>query len=234
MFHLALETSTREGSFCLLDGDRPLESVRLDRRDSTTGRLIPAMADAANRHGLSWMELKLISVSTGPGSFTGLRVGVTVARTLAYATGCRVVGVPTHAVICRQAFLEISARNGDTSVRVASMIGAQRNEWFLEVREVSSGGQSVLAPSRVVGRDELRNAVQAGCVWCGPGLRLIPELEDSQALRQVCGEAFRDPRAAETGAVGWAASRQNQWTDPYRLVPDYGRPSAAEERLDNS
>ncbi len=101
---IAIETSCRRGGVALGAGGKLIESAafRADRRHAV--QLVAHMDDLLRRHGLAAKDVEELYVSIGPGSFTGLRVGVTVARTMAQAVdGLRLVAVPTVLAVARSA-----------------------------------------------------------------------------------------------------------------------------------
>ncbi|MGL4554661.1 MAG: tRNA (adenosine(37)-N6)-threonylcarbamoyltransferase complex dimerization subunit type 1 TsaB, partial [Gemmataceae bacterium] len=102
-FRLLLETSSRAPLAALADGDAVVASRRLEEGRRNARDLVPAVAKLLRERGLVPRDLAGIVVGLGPGSYTGLRVGVMTAKTLAYAVGCPLVGVPTFHVLARQA-----------------------------------------------------------------------------------------------------------------------------------
>ncbi len=119
---LGFDTATRATTVALADGDRVLE-----RRDDPppgarprhASRLMPMVADLLAEAGWGVAELDRIAVGVGPGTFTGLRIGVATARALAQACGVELVGVST---------LESLARGGEGSV--CAVLDARRGEVF--------------------------------------------------------------------------------------------------------
>src|SRR5258705_7888960 len=100
---LILETSGRVGHVALAHGEhvrgvRRLEEARRHARD-----LAPAVRDLFAEAGWNARQLAAVIVSRGPGSYTGLRVGIMSAKTVAYATGCRLLAIDTFAAIAQQA-----------------------------------------------------------------------------------------------------------------------------------
>src|SRR5829696_4340229 len=102
-FRLLLETSSRGPLAALAEGERVVASRRLDETRRNARDLAPAVAELLAGRGLKARDLGGVIVGLGPGSYTGLRVGVMTAKTLAYAVGCPLVGVPTFHVLARQA-----------------------------------------------------------------------------------------------------------------------------------
>src|SRR5262245_29331387 len=99
---LILETSGRVGQVALARGAMLLRGRRLDAARRHARGLAPAVAELLQDEGWRPRDLDAVLVSRGPGSYTGLRVGVMSAKALAYATGCRLLAVETFAAITRQ------------------------------------------------------------------------------------------------------------------------------------
>src|SRR5688572_13644244 len=99
---LILETSHQPGLVALSAGDQLLGERRLDQARRHARDLAPAVAALLAEQGWRGRDLEGVIVSRGPGSYTGLRVGIMSAKTLAYATGARLVGIDTFAAIARQ------------------------------------------------------------------------------------------------------------------------------------
>src|SRR5438309_1825223 len=99
---LILETSGKVGSVAIAEGAtlgdvRSLEEARRHARD-----LAPAVAELCAARGWKVRDLDVVIITLGPGSYTGLRVGIMSAKMLAYASGCVVLGLSTFAAIARQ------------------------------------------------------------------------------------------------------------------------------------
>lgn len=101
--YLLIETSVAVGQVGLALGSRVLIERQLDIQHRHNRDLAPAVADLLQGAGWRPRDLHGVIVSRGPGSYTGLRVGIMSAKTLAYATGCRLIPVDTFACIARQA-----------------------------------------------------------------------------------------------------------------------------------
>ncbi|MCA9264481.1 MAG: tRNA (adenosine(37)-N6)-threonylcarbamoyltransferase complex dimerization subunit type 1 TsaB, partial [Planctomycetales bacterium] len=99
---LALETSSFHGSVALLDGQMLLASRALPDDSRSAESLAPTIREVLTSVGVTPRAIELVAVTVGPGSFTGLRVGVTTAKTFAYAVSAAVVGVNTLEVLANQ------------------------------------------------------------------------------------------------------------------------------------
>jgi tRNA threonylcarbamoyladenosine biosynthesis protein TsaB len=99
---LAIDTATRYAGLALYDGDRVLsETSWLSDRNHSV-EVMPTLVCMLDRQGLDAKDLSAVAVSIGPGSFTGLRIGVSVAKGLAQAQNIPVFGVPTLDVLAYQ------------------------------------------------------------------------------------------------------------------------------------
>ncbi len=117
LVHLAIETSQREGGIALqLDDGRVLERT-FPCGGRETDLLVPSIDALVEEGGIAPSRLELVSVSIGPGSFTGLRIAVSTAKALARGTGCALVPVPSAWVVAERWFHDSGDRG---SVLVAS------------------------------------------------------------------------------------------------------------------
>src|SRR4051794_34194529 len=113
---LIIETSGRPGAVALAEaekirGVRQLDEARRQARD-----LAPAVKELLQRQGWRSADIQAVFVSQGPGSYTGLRVGITSAKVFAYATGCALVAVDTFAAIAMQALAPAANAAGSLDV----------------------------------------------------------------------------------------------------------------------
>ncbi len=147
-------------------------------------RLAPMIADLMTAKGLSFADLDRIGVTVGPGSFTGLRVGLAFAKGLALALDRPCVGVGT---------LEALAAAPPTNGACAALIDAGRGRIYLQMFDggTAISGPDVLSVGEAIAR--LVEAFPSGDVrLTGPGVGLV-----AAALPRatVCGRAAPDPRA---------------------------------------
>ena len=133
MVVLALETVTRDGSVALWR-DGPVEARQGDGARSHAERLPGALIDLLAAHGLSLPAVDIFAVVTGPGSFTGLRVGLAAVQGLALAGHRRVVGIPTL-----DALTTVWRLAHDDDAQVVACLDGQRGEVFLTATDVMAG-----------------------------------------------------------------------------------------------
>ena len=221
MLVLALETSDLAGSVALLEEREVLEYIPLDAGKRSARWRGPAIDQALTSAGRQPRDIQLVAVTTGPGSFTGLRVGVTTGKTLAYVVGCPVIGVNTLEAI--------ALRAPATQKQVWAVIDAQRSQLFtarFDRREPSAA--EVIDRTAIASYDDWLAKLSPADLLTGPGLQKLTD-------RLPTGVEIAQPdlwpaRAIEVGLLGLAAFSQGQQDDPFSLVPQYFRPTAAEEQ----
>lgn len=219
---LALETSSRRGSIALLESVQVAAQVDLPPSTGTAQGLTAAI-DSALR-SLDWTpgEIQLVAVTNGPGSFTGLRVGVTTAKTFAYATGAKVVAVNTLDCIATQ------TRRQSRKVHV--VIDAQRGDLFAAAYQHQQDGELQLVdPGKIVACREWLNVLEPGVTVIGPGLEKIKDSLPNGV--EVAAEHLWQPAAVNVGRLAYARHQDGRYDDFWTLSPVYHRKSAAEEKL---
>ncbi len=239
---LALETTERIGSVAAFEDERLLAERTLASEQRSAQSLIPAIGQLLD--GLAWKptEIDLIAVTDGPGSFTGLRIGVTAAKTLAYAAEAEVVGVNTLEVIAAQAVVGSQAEHGAASLW--AVMDAQRRQLFAArfERDPSNADPSwrMIEPTTIVDQDawlasldrsnaSARDDAASSIDWVsGPALGRLATKLPAGAL--LVDEARWAPTAASVGRLGIARYQAGHCDDIWTLVPNYFRKSAAEEK----
>jgi tRNA threonylcarbamoyladenosine biosynthesis protein TsaB len=123
-------------------------------------RLMPMMAAVMAEAGLAFPDIDRIAVTVGPGTFTGVRVGVAAARGLALASGAAMVGATTLAVMAHQASELLGpARRGDRALAVA--VDARRGSVYLQLFR---GAQNEAGPPLLLGADDAARHIGPGPV----------------------------------------------------------------------
>jgi len=230
---LALETSERIGTLATLQENEgqlaTVGSLSLPDKQRSAQSLLPAIEALLAQSEWQPSQLDLLCVTSGPGSFTGLRIGVTTAKTFAYATGAELVEVHTLAAIA--AGTPISEERSPE--RLWTILDAQRQEHF--VANFESGwqeGSHHFPETRIVGIEQWLQELSPGDVVSGPPLgKLLEKLSGRLPVGVRIADA-KDwkPRAEAVGRLGVAAYRNGSVVNAMQLVPRYYRKSAAEEK----
>jgi tRNA threonylcarbamoyladenosine biosynthesis protein TsaB len=219
---LILETSGRVGQVALAEGPRLLGIRRLEEARRHARDLAPAVADLVTGQGWKPRDLHGVVVSRGPGSYTGLRVGIMSAKTLAYATGCALLAIDTFAAIALQAPEE--ARCLDV------VADAQKDRLYVQrfERHTVEEAWVACAPLAIHTFAEWLAALPSGGWVSGPGLQ-GQERRLTPAVR-VVDAAHWDPQPGALLQLGLARFGRAEQDDLWTLEPLYLRPSAAEEQ----
>ncbi len=166
-------------------------------------------------------SIDLVAVAVGPGSFTGLRIGVTTAKTFAYAVGAEIIGVNTLGVIAAQAPF--------SKQPLWAVLDAQRQELFVAKFIAQAAGEfEMVQDTSILAQDSWIAELKTGDCVSGPALkRLASKIPDDVTI--VSDEHWQ-PMAVTVGQVAWQAYEKGQRDDLWKLHPLYYRPSAAEEK----
>lgn len=218
---LAVDTSGFGGSIALADGAKLLEECQLPtegRRHAQT--LVAAVDDLLKRRQLPPSDIDAVAVSIGPGSFTGLRVGVVFAKTFAWANQTKLVAVNTLQAIAQRVSSHVP--------HVVAISDAQRNEVFINSYhwDKSTGIRQTKKDVAIQPISSAVEAVDANTVWTGPGLEKFGE---HLAACNLADESVWQPTAASVATIGHVMLNQQQLADMHSLEPLYIRRSYAEE-----
>jgi tRNA threonylcarbamoyladenosine biosynthesis protein TsaB len=214
---LILETSQHVGIVALASGDaidveRTLDESRRHARD-----LVPSIQELLTRQGWRARELNGVIVSRGPGSYTGLRVGIMSAKTLAYATGCALLAIDTFEAIHLQAPADVQ--------NVDVVADAQQENVY--VQRFGTHPEPLTIMPRATW---LESALAWHVGVTGPGLetfadRLPPTLT-------LLPREIWQPRPASLLRIGLERFRRGERDDLDAVEPLYLRASSAEEKWD--
>lgn len=223
MNFLAVETSGREGSIALLrEGEEPVERMLASdgRRHAQT--LVADACALLDEHGLGPRDTDCVGVSLGPGSFTGLRVGIVFAKTFGWINKCPIVAVPTLEACAAQA--------GSDSEHVCVVSDAQRGEVFFGEYTITDSRPHPLTEVQIVSVEKARALLMPQSVLTGPGL--VKYGAEFAGVCRVADESIWSPQAGVVARLSQAALATGNIADPWKLEPFYLRRSAAEEKRD--
>ncbi|HEY2893515.1 MAG TPA: tRNA (adenosine(37)-N6)-threonylcarbamoyltransferase complex dimerization subunit type 1 TsaB [Pirellulales bacterium] len=219
---LAIETVGLRGSVAALNDDEVLIERALDSMQRSAQSLAPGVRDLLAEVGWSPGEVELVTVAEGPGSFTGLRVGITTAKVFAWAAGCPAVGVNTLEAIALQA--------PELAGRLSVVLDAQRGELFVaDFRRGAPEQLNGAHTTRVESRDKWLASLAPGDRVSGPGLEQL--LESLPAGIEVISRDTWQPSAGTVGRLGFRLREAATSASAFELAPRYYRATAAEEKL---
>ena len=166
---LAIETATRAGSVAVAKGRNILSSRAGDAGVSHSANLIELIEHVLQDAGAKLSDIYLFAAAVGPGSFTGLRIGLATVKALANCTGRKISGVSTLAAIAHA-----SASNGD----VVSLLPAGRGEVFAQRFAAEKGSVKAMDTAAHLSPPALleRYGALETLTWAGDGARQQIEL----------------------------------------------------------
>lgn len=188
-------------------------------------KILPVIDSLCRSRGFQPRDIDELYVSAGPGSFTGLRIGITLAKTMALATGVKVVAVPTVRVLAENAPAEAK--------HLLIVLDAKRDQIFTARFERADAGWQQREPARLTSLAEALASTPRPVDLLGEGVpfhrKFIPE--DDAGVRVTPEESWR-ARAEAVAAVGWKLAREGAFADPLALTPIYIRRPEAEEKFE--
>ena len=218
---LAVESATLSGGVALLDGDRLLGEITLNIAVTHSERLMSAVDRVLADCGLAPADLDGLAVSAGPGSFTGLRVGIATVKALAMALDLPVAAVPTLDAL--------AARLPFADAPVCPILDARKGEVYLSLYRWRDGGMArewdylALPPELAAAR------ISGPVILLGDGIEACrPWLARLGTEARVAPAALRLPSAAAVAGLGRAALAAGAGVGAEVLAPLYLRPSEAE------
>lgn len=244
---LAIETSGKFGSVAIASRDTDslasIVYVDLPRVSGSAQSLAQCILQVTKNCSLTLDALGCIALVNGPGSFTGLRVGIATAKSLAYGLGVPVIGLDTLEVIHLQAEAATSIKQHSHTIRhVHAMLDAYRGQVFVK----SNDRQGRYSETRVMDFSDFLDCCRrtdsdpVSHAMVGPGAsrlrsfaerELDPgELRDWTAKVNWFGEQEFEPHATFVARLGLQAWARGEQIEPFALLPNYFRGSAAEEK----
>ncbi len=223
---LAIETSGRQGSVALTAGSAVLAEESFSHGLKHAAGLLPLIDRMTRNAGLTPPSLGHLYVSHGPGSFTGLRIGITLAKTLAFVTGAKIVAVPT---------LRVLAMNAPADAQhVLVVLDAKRDQIFTARYECSGAEWIEREPAHL---DSLSDALARSprpVHLIGEGIPFHQQfLPADRTGICITAESCWVAHAATVAKVGIEMAGRELFVDVDTFAPLYVRKPEAEEKYDS-
>jgi len=224
---LAIDTCDSRGSVAALRDEAVLNVVAHESEEDYSSWLLPAVQRCLERSGIRMEDVDAYAAASGPGSFTGVRVGLTTVKAWA-----EVYGKPILAVSRLEA---MAAKASQEKSWVAAFANAQRGQVFGAVyrragtRLARSGDEMVIAPDKFVeAAAEFANGEAISWVSADPECVVSEAAWKAREMRGETVERVSSVRALMIGRLGLAALAEGRITDALSLDANYVRRSDAE------
>ena len=219
MLILALDTATEKGSLALVERDQVLMEYSLESHGAYLTRLMPGVAALLTNTGRELADLAAVAVSTGPGNFTGLRIGLATAKTLAWSLKCLLVPVPTLEVLAAQFPFHPHP--------IGVVMDAKRGEVFWGLFRCPEDRPQVLEGPLRLPVGELPARLPRSVLLTGPGLDAYREVLAPLLSPEIAWAPpeLRWPRATTLARLARHRLKLGLTAPPAQLVPTYLRPA---------
>jgi tRNA threonylcarbamoyladenosine biosynthesis protein TsaB len=222
---LALDTTTTSGSVALLDNARPVGEISSEAELSHSERLLASVDFLLKQNGLRVEDLDGFAVAAGPGSFTGIRIGLSTVKAFAYASGKPVAAVSTLEA------LSWKLREGAARL-VAPVVDAKKGEIYSALFETGKRGLREIIPQGAYPPDGFLSLLPSRRIihFLGSGVRVYGDKIAAYLRDKARFSARSTFIAAEVGMIGYEKLMKHQAVDFKALEPIYFRKSQAEEK----
>ena len=224
MLTLGIDTATKVCTIALIDKEKILAAYEINMGMTHSEGLVPQMDQLFQRTGIAKKELELIAVSRGPGSFTGLRIGLATAEAMAYGLQIPMIAVST---------LEVLAYNLPVdNILLAPVLDAQKGNYYVALYEWHKGELQEVAPVTIMPGKELYGFLEQynkETVLLGECDKLIIPENENISLAPLWN---RLPRGSAVALLGEKLHKVGGDMDYFGTEPFYIRKSEAEELWD--
>ena len=221
---LAVDTSSVVATCAVLDEEKVLGEYSLNQEMTHSEKIIPMIKELMDSINLRPEDIDVFAGAVGPGSFTGLRIGIATIKGLAHVFDKPVVGVST---------LEALAYNIPFDGIVVPLIDARRERVFTGIYKWKDGKLVNLSEPTILELDELLNIIQANyekVLFNGDGTlvykeKIVEKLKDKAQFAPISLNMARASSVGELSLLKWKEGKAENY---FQLVPEYLRESQAQ------
>jgi tRNA threonylcarbamoyladenosine biosynthesis protein TsaB len=222
MILLAVDTSTKSCSVAVAEDETLIAEINKVNGDTHSNHLMDMINSVISLSGLKVKDLDGFAVTKGPGSFTGLRIGISTIKGLALASGKPIVGISTLEALAFQfAF---------STYHICPMLDARKGEVYFSLQKFEDNILKTEISENVMNPEKVLNYIKGPCIFVGDGALIYNEI-----ISGILGEHahFALPshnliRAASVARLGLDRFKNNDIDDLNTFVPYYIRKSDAE------
>jgi len=220
---VGIETSGSIGSVAVCDGNTVVGRHTFGKASNHGKEIVSSLEAIFNEVKWKPEDIDLIAVSIGPGSYTGLRIGVTCAKTLAYGLGKPVIDVPT---------LDVLAGNIKDDVKhICPVIDAKRKRVYACIYSRNNSKNKRTTDFLIITPGELKDILPESTLIFGDGVAPYKEIFTQMKVTIIEDEKPGIAEAVDVARLGLERYEQGERCEINELVPLYLRKSEAEEKL---
>jgi tRNA threonylcarbamoyladenosine biosynthesis protein TsaB len=222
---LAIDTSSRSGSVALLESERSLHTLACEGDEPYSSQLFKRTQDLLNQASTTLAQIELFAVAGGPGTFTGLRVGLTAAKAWAELYSRPIVAIST---------LEAVAIQGPESASIlAPILDAHRGEIFGAVYMRAAGALQVVGEDMVLTTEEYfrwfsAQAFPSAPIFLSPDAALLEDVLAACPNKNCTSLNVSPMLAPHIGKLALSRAQRGMLSDALHLDANYVRRSDAE------
>ena len=224
---VGIETSGLIGNIAVCDGNTVVGKKMYGKSFSHGKEIVSSLKSIFNEIKWEPNDIDLIAVSIGPGSYTGLRIGVTCAKTLAYGLGKPVIDVPTLDVLVEN----VRDNNAKT---ICPVIDAKRKSVYACIYDRNNNENRRITDFLIISPDGLIDMLPESTLIFGDGIAPYKDIFSQKDLAIVEDEKLGIADAANVAGLGMERYEQGMRCEINALAPLYLRKSEAEERQKES
>lgn len=225
MTMIAIDSSAKTISIAICQENRVLASLNLGVGVTHSKTLFPSIDSLLKFCSLTIKDINAFAVSVGPGSFTGLRIGIASVKGMAYSQNIPCIGVST--------LMALAYNQIDSNAVIAAVMDARRQQVYNAMFEAKDGSLNRLTPDRALGVFELKTEIEQNyknkrIILVGDGAEMCyNQLKDN---KNICLSSLQNrfQNASSVAALGFYLYHCGKFTDAFKIAPNYIRLSQAE------
>jgi tRNA threonylcarbamoyladenosine biosynthesis protein TsaB len=222
---LAVDTATKTCAAAIVDNGEPVAEIIVDQGKTHTRILMKIISDMLSSAGMRTTDIDGLAVTIGPGSFTGLRIGLATVKGLALSRGKPIAGISTLDALAAP----VSKRTG----QICAMLDARRGEVYTALYRCGVSGLIQEGPARAASPEQALAGISGPVLFVGDGAlaykdRILAELGDKACFAEPGQHMIR---ASAVGKLGTELIIAGKSFDAFTLVPLYLRRSDAEKAI---
>ncbi len=221
---LAIETSGRVGSIALGERGEIVAQEDFPHGLKHAAEIIPIIDRLCRSKNWGPTDLEQLYVSAGPGSFTGLRIGITLAKTLAFATGVKLVAVPTVRALAENAPAEVN--------QLVIVLDAKRNQIFTARFERIADHWVEREPAHLDSLTTMLEKSPRPVHLLGEGIPYHEKFVNADPTVVITPPELWSARAVAIFKIGMEMASRGEFAIPDQLSPIYIRKPEAQEKLE--